>query len=518
MKKYLKCAGWEFLLSNLLALADVVCVSYYPWLLSYVIDHFDFLQREDLVFVFSTFVLSIVLILTVSYLNKLVKARYEKKICRALRRDVFEGTARMSYTQFHGRKCEDYASFLMNDVEQLYAQFFENLIYLINSILMLLAYTLILALLNWQMCLVIMGSLVLILFVPQLVGRRFHRLNEALSAGKADYLSRCGEVLAAHDLMDNDNRERLCGLHHRQLDGMQEKQYALAKYRSFVQIFSGAALYVQLILCFVVGLLLAWFEIISVGLFASCLLYAEYVAQYSANIVDEFLEIRSSKTYRDRCREYLDVPQTVGAEAQDPFEVLELRGVSYEIEGKPILRDMSHCFLKGKKYLITGANGTGKSTLLKILAGVMPPSGGTVLFNGGSGYVHGAVGYVPQRRCVFEGTLADNISLFGEGDENRMKNLCTLANLNYPLNYRIKRNGENLSGGEVAKLCLLRELYRNREVLFIDEPMNDVDEQSQQDILNFLMELDKTIVIVAHGLGVREQFDQILTVADGILV
>lgn len=521
MQKYILKAKYEFLASNVLAILNVICVSYYPYLLSYVIDNFGSLEKAELTFVFITFILSIILILVISYFNKISKAKYQKKICASIRQDVFRSITQMGYAHFHSSKNEKYTSFLINDVEQLYAQFFENFIYLVNSILMLAAYTVILAFTNWQMCLVIIGSLLLILFVPQLVGRKFNELNDSVSDSKADYLSRCEEVLLAHDLIDSDNQERLCGLHDEQLRKMQESDYSLAKYRSFVQVFSGSALYFQLILCFVAGLLFSYFDIISIGVFASSLLYVEYVAQYSANIVDEFLEIRSSKTYRDKCLQFLKQHAVKPTLKKEPFDNLRLEYVSYSIGNKTILHDVSYEFSNGKKYLITGANGTGKSTLLKILAGIAEVSEGKLLFNGMPVYNHTEVGYIPQRRYVFEGSLADNISLFAtdlsEQQKEYIVSMCSMLNLKYPLSHPISRNGENLSGGEVAKICLIRELYRDKSLLLIDEPMNDIDTASQQDILNFLLRLEKTVIVVAHGLSEPEKFDKVITIKNGTI-
>ncbi len=331
IKKYLKDAKFELLMSNLLSVVNVVCVSYYPFLLSYVIDHFHSLERKNIIFIILSFILSIALILVTSYYNKLVKARYEQKICYAIRRDVFANLLKMGYARFHAEKQDQYTSFLMNDVEQLYTLFFENLIDLVNSITMLLAYTVILAVMNWQMCLVIMGSLVPILFVPQLVGKKFNLLNNALSSGKADYLSRSGELLSAHDLVHADNLENLCVLYDHQLGDMQEKNFRLAKYRSFVQIFSGSTLYVQLIPCFVIGLALSFYHVISLGIFASSLLYVEYIAQSSRSIADEFLEIKSPRTYRRKYHGLMETDSTQKAGNRETFQRLLLNAVSYEL-------------------------------------------------------------------------------------------------------------------------------------------------------------------------------------------
>ena len=159
--------------------------------------------------------------------------------------------------------------------------------------------------------------------------------------------------------------------------------------------------------------------------------------------------------------------------------------------------------------------------LLRMLAGITQPSGGRLLYNNSPTYNFDEIGYIPQKRYVFEGTLLENITLFAAGysaeGRERIATLCAMVNLNYPLDHRIARNGENLSGGEIAKICLVRELYRNKDVLFIDEPLNDVDDRSEKDILDFLTGLDKTVVIVSHGLPASafSKFDKILKVQDG---
>ena len=521
MKPYFKAAKWEFAISNILAILCVILEAYYPLLLAWIVDHFTDIQMAELFFIFASFVLSIVLILLTRYFNKIAKAAYQKKICTGIRRDIFRSIAQSRYTQFHSQKNEQYVSFLVHDVERLYSEFFENIIYLSNSLLMLVVCTAILGFVNWQMCLVIIGSLLLLVVVPRFVGQKYHALNSSLSSSKADYLARCEEILEAHELITAANKGRLLGVYETQLETMQQSAYLLTKYQSFVEVFSGSALYIQLILCFVAGLTLSYFDVISLGVFASSLLYVEYVAQYSANIVDECLEIRSSKTYREKFSGYLHMQENVGQNAATDFQNITLNHVSYCTGDKTILKDISYNFRKGRKYLITGANGSGKSTLLKIIAGLLEPSDGKILWNKNPGYPCGAVGYIPQRRYVFEGSLQDNISLFkpnlSQEDLNQMAAMCKLIKLNYPLAHPILRHGENLSGGEIAKICFIRELYRGNEPILLDEPFNDIDAEAQQDILEYLQSLDRTILMVAHGLGNVAGFDEVLTVRDAQL-
>ena len=134
MRRYLEKALKEYIISNILAILDVVCTSFYPLLLSYIIDHFSELGKEDIIKILCLFIISIVVLLVVQYFNKIVKARYQKIVCGSIRHDVFSNIITMNYTSFYKRRNEDYSSFLVNDVEQLYTLFFENLIYLSNTI------------------------------------------------------------------------------------------------------------------------------------------------------------------------------------------------------------------------------------------------------------------------------------------------------------------------------------------------------------------------------------------------
>lgn len=513
MNNYLKTAGREFVLSNILAVMDVFCTSIYPLLLSYIIDRFNNLKTRDIAKILCLFVVSIIVLLIIKYLNKIVKAKYQKKITQSIRSDAFSSIISMEYKDYYSRKNEEYSSFLVNDVEQLYTLFFENLIYLSNSIVMLITYTLILWQISWQMCLVIMGSLILIVFVPQLVGKKFDSYNSQVSGSKADYLMNCEEILYAYDLVNDTNIKNIRNKYKAALKQMQESNYELEKYKSFVQIFSGATLYLQLVLCFIAGVIFATVGVISLGVLASSLLYVEYVSQYSASIVDEYLEIKSSKIYREKCLDYVKSASHEEKRTFVPMDqnLIEAERISYRINDRALYDNLSFEINRETKYLIEGPNGSGKSTLLKILAGFIQPSQGHIRLD--NELMHkGAIGYIPQKRYTFEGTVLSNITLFEETvtqeEKERISYFCKKINFRYPLDYEIERNGQNLSGGECAKICLIRELYKNAKLLFIDEPFNDVDEMSQKDILRVLDEMDCAMVIVAHGLRDKSIFSK----------
>lgn len=119
---------------------------------------------------------------------------------------------------------------------------------------MLIVYTIILAFTSWQMAIVIMGSLLFFFVIPNFVGGKFNYYNKNLSLSRAKFLSKADEYLNAYNVIKEEHIPFVYKEYKKNLDNMQKSNYSLKKYMSFVQIFSGISLYVQLILCFCFGL------------------------------------------------------------------------------------------------------------------------------------------------------------------------------------------------------------------------------------------------------------------------
>ena len=121
------------------------------------------------------------------------------------------------------------------------------------------------------------------------------------------------------------------------------------------------------------------------------------------------------------------------------------------------------------------------------------------------------VQYIPQTRYLFEGTVEENLSFFQDQVERtmrkKMRELAERFGLGLALDSKIEKNGTNLSGGEQAKINLIRGLIQDADWYLIDEPFNDVDILSQKRILEYVRSLDATVILIAHGLN-GNAFDQ----------
>ena len=166
----------------------------------------------------------------------------------------------------------------------------------------------------------------------------------------------------------------------------------------------------------------------------------------------------------------------------------------------------------GTVYAIIGANGSGKSTFAKILAGVLPADRKGKLLDTAS------VGYMPQKNYAFRMTAKDNILLNGK-DEDRANNLMDALQIRHLENKR----ADKLSGGETARMALARLMMRRYDVVILDEPTAAMDMEttslSEDLILRYVKETGCTLILVTHSLQqARRVADEVLYFHKGKLL
>lgn len=208
--------------------------------------------------------------------------------------------------------------------------------------------------------------------------------------------------------------------------------------------------------------------------------------------------------------------------------MVELRNVSFRYsETEPyVLEDINLVIAPGEFVTIMGASGGGKSTLLKIMLGLMEPTAGEVLIDGvplsaiGARSYREQVGAVMQEDLLLSGSIADNICFFDpEFDEHRMTACAELSGIHneimrMPMTYNtlVGDMGSSLSGGQKQRVFLARALYRQPRILFLDEGTAHLDTDNERHINRSLTHLRMTRISVAHRPDIAAGADRILTV------
>lgn len=185
----------------------------------------------------------------------------------------------------------------------------------------------------------------------------------------------------------------------------------------------------------------------------------------------------------------------------------------------------------GECVAFVGASGSGKSTIMNMIIGFLPPTGGELKIDGKpieavnlSDYRH-FISVVPQNSILFTGTIRDNIT-YGLTDvsEERLQEVVRLANINEftddmpdGLDTMIGEGGGKLSGGQKQRISIARALIRDPKILILDEATSALDNISEYHVQKAISHLikDRTTFIVAHRLSTIRDADRIVVMDDG---
>ncbi len=211
----------------------------------------------------------------------------------------------------------------------------------------------------------------------------------------------------------------------------------------------------------------------------------------------------------------------------------ELKEVSLQYGERTVLRNISLTINKNETVAFVGESGSGKTSLVNMLAGLIPPDSGlmkvdetnrlemdTVSFQQ-------KVGYITQDPVIFSDTIFNNVTLWAEPNQEntiRYAEAIKKAAINDFIsglpeqgNTMLGNNGINLSGGQKQRISIARELYKDIDILIMDEATSALDSETEKSIQDNIDALkgQYTILIVAHRLSTIKNADRIVLMSNG---
>lgn len=196
-----------------------------------------------------------------------------------------------------------------------------------------------------------------------------------------------------------------------------------------------------------------------------------------------------------------------------------------------VLRHINLTISDGEYIGIRGASGEGKTTLTKMLTGLLQPSEGTIYAGGEPvsadewDHLRSSMGVVGQEDRLFEGTILENVSFFdADPDTDFVEQICRDVGIHsqiisMPMGYstRIGQRGTTLSGGQRQRLMLARALYRRPSILILDEGTANLDLAAEEQIGLLIRGLQVTRIVVSHRPRLLELADRVFELSDGAL-
>jgi ATP-binding cassette subfamily B protein len=227
------------------------------------------------------------------------------------------------------------------------------------------------------------------------------------------------------------------------------------------------------------------------------------------------------ESYIIRLNDLMDRRPFAVSGRHESFSDLTVDDVAFSFEeGRIVLSDISFSIAAGQHVGIWAPSGTGKTTLLRMISGSLPPSKGSIKVNGiplreaiADGFF---CGIVPQEVALITGTIAENLRIAAPSasDEDLLE-ACTLAGMTAELermpkglNTRLAANGSGISGGQRQRLAIARALLSDPDILLLDEATAALDYYTEQAIIQNLR--DRTLVVVSHRKELMAMMDKVV--------
>jgi ATP-binding cassette subfamily B protein RaxB len=274
----------------------------------------------------------------------------------------------------------------------------------------------------------------------------------------------------------------------------------------------------------------------SVGMMFAFISYKDQFSQRMASLIDKVFELRMMRLHGERIADILlaEVERNDNGVEVDASQItpsIEIKNLSFRYsDSEPeVINQLNLSVPAGQSIAITGMSGCGKTTLMKLLLGLLTPTEGEVYIGGAalsslglSNYRH-MLGTVMQDDTLFAGSIADNISFFDPMvDMQHVYHCAELAAIAAEIiampmafNTLVGDIGTGLSGGQKQRILLARALYKNPKILVLDEATSHLDVQNEQAVNQAIQKIPLTRIIVAHRPETIEMAERVIVLHNG---
>jgi len=258
---------------------------------------------------------------------------------------------------------------------------------------------------------------------------------------------------------------------------------------------------------------------LTLGAIIAFIAYKKNFTESAARLIENLLKLKIMSLHLERISDItLEDKEEATATIIEPNNVepkdIVLENVSfrYDEHAPYIFENINLTIQAGESVVITGHSGCGKTTLIKIMLGLIKPTSGRILYGGEDIYAMGLNNYreivssVMQEDALFGGSIAENISFFDNNmDQKRLDKAAYRAAIydeimQMPMGYQsfVGDMGSTLSGGQKQRVLIARALYKDTPVVFMDEATSHLDGQNEERIMSYFKALNKTRISVAH--------------------
>lgn len=472
------------------------------------------------------------------YLQSLLSKRITCKIIKQIRTDVFKGIVSQSMGDFGKRNTADYLSIITNDVKMIEDNFLLPFFEVVQYTVIFISSFVLMIYFDVIVTIVVFVAITLMFLVPSLLGKELEKRQNTLSSQLADFTTKLKDILSGFEIIKSYSmKQYVIQKFDKENSDTIHTKYSVDKLFALNEgLSSFLALMVQIVVLF----LSAYFiitERITVGTLLGMVQVSSNLANPLIMIFTNIPKIKSIQPIIEKLTvlskyELNEVPKKQSATFNSVVSISNL-SFAYEKQNR-VLDKINLHIEKGKKYVIVGKSGCGKTTLVKLLAGYYTEYSGKILYDNtdlnmmNENDIVQLSSIIHQNIYMFNESVYDNICLHEDYSKESIDKAVKASGLNDVIEklpegllYEAGENGSNLSGGQKQRIAVARALIRNKPILILDEGTSAIDMQTAYDIENHLLKIeDLTIITITHNLKkeLLELYDNIIYMENGEII
>lgn len=451
---------------------------------------------------------------TLDYLKWLMVVKASKK----LKDDIMARVFKLDYDEFYEENTSYYSSVLLNDIEIIEEKYFTKVVEILAEFIQMSVMIVFVSVIEWRFILVILLFTLPSLLQPFVLSDKLGKVGMEVSLRYEKYTEAVREFIENIEAIKIFHKERLFVDKFSEkvayLEKTRKKQSLLNATNMAMLIFAMYFLKIGLALFFVNSAIKGFVTLASItALFG----YANQIGNPISGILGYIADINESSEVRKKLSTFLTEDEKVDEFPKQKIDFInEIKFVNvwftYPDQSVSVLEDFSIMFQKGKKYLLMGEIGSGKSTILRLISGYYHNYYGSISYDGYElksadiKSLRDKIALINQDIFVFKGSIRDNLTLYDTrySDEQVLEamKLAGLSNLlaflPCGLDTIISEEGVNFSGGEKQRFSIARAILANKEIILVDEGTSGLDNINSIEIERNLLSTDKTVIVIAH--------------------
>lgn len=464
--------------------------------------------------------------------SRFLRIRYMRDTILDVRKQAFEKIINMPFKKFSQKSKEVYISNLINDINTFENKFFINLLNFLINVGMFVISLLILIVLDLKLAIGMFLFSILLFLLASLFSKKNISLEKEVSTANEAFTTEMSNTFNGLEILKLNNIEdKFLTKSVRTINRLEKRKY-LANVFNHLQ---RDVIYALPFAVSVIVLIYLGYQIqgdLDFTKASFIFLICTSISNFLISAFPTWNQMKASISIYEKIAKP-EESSTMNGKGTREFifeDKIEVSHVNFSYDAKQILKDASFTIEKGKKYLIKGVSGAGKTTLMNLLAMIYDDYEGKITVDQvdyreiSEKSFHEKVAFIYQDVFLFEDTIKNNIALYRDIPDEQLKYAIKVSGLEQliqekkdGINERLSENGKNLSGGQRQRISIARAIAKNAEILFVDEGTSSLNEELGREIEKTFLELDNTVIAISHRYyeGVTDNYDYVIELKNG---